>query len=76
MTDVVTLGETKGTGKCEPRMLLFAIPKKMLLSGKEDGEIVKFYYLNGQNATQILRVFHKNHGLRQSPMLLSKLCGT
>ena len=63
MTDVVTLGERKDTAKCEPHMLLFAIPKKMPLSAKEREEIVKIYYLNGQNVAQTLRVYHRNHGL-------------
>ena len=65
MTAIVPLGEKKCTAKCEPRVLLFAIPKKMPLSGKERGEIVKIYYLNGQNAAQTLRVYRRNHGLRQ-----------
>ena len=54
MTDVVTLDERKGTAKREPCMLLSVIPKEMPLSGKELGEIVKIYYMNGQNATQTL----------------------
>ena len=44
-------------------MLLSAIPKKMQLSGKERGDIVKIYYLNGQNASQTLRDYGRNHGL-------------
>ena len=67
MTDIVTQGERKGIAKCEPRVLLSAIPKKMPLSGKECKEIVKIYYLNGQNATQTLYVFSRNHGLRRGP---------
>ena len=67
MIDVVTLGERKGTVKCELRMLFSAIPKKMPLSGKEHGEIVKIHYLNEQNATQTLRVYRRNHGLRRGP---------
>ena len=63
MTDVVTLGERKGTAKCEPRMLLSVIPKKMTLSGKECGEIIKICYLNEQNAAQTLCVYRRNHGL-------------
>ena len=63
MTDVVTIGERKGTAKLEPRMLLSAISKKMSLSGNERGEIIKIYSLNGQNAVQTLRVYRKNHGL-------------
>ena len=43
MTEVVTLGERKGTVKCVPHMLLSAIPKKMPLSGKERGKIIKTY---------------------------------
>ena len=61
MTDVVTLDEKEGTAKCEPHMLFFAIPKKMPLSGKERGEILMIYYLIGQNAAQILRVYRRNH---------------
>ena len=65
MTDVVTLDERKGTATCEPRMLFSAIPKKMPLSGKESGEIVKIYCLNGQNAALTLRVYRRNHRLRR-----------
>ena len=65
MTDVVTLGERKGTAKCEQRMLLSAFPKKMSLSGKECGKIVKIYYMNGQKAAQTLHVYRRNHGLRR-----------
>ena len=65
MTNVITLGERKGTAKCEPRMLFSAFPKKMPLSGKEREEIVKIYYLNGQNVAQTLRVFHSNQGLQR-----------
>ena len=70
MTDVVTLGERKGTGKCDPRMLLSASPKKMPLLGKERGEIAKIYYLNGQNAVQTLRVYRTNGGLRRGPCIV------
>ena len=42
MTDIFTLDERKGTVKCEPHMLLSAILKKMLLSGKECGDIVDY----------------------------------
>ena len=45
----------------------FAIPEKMPLSEKERGEIIKIYYLNGENATQTLRVYHRNLGLRRGP---------
>ena len=62
MTNVVTLGERKGFAKCKLCMLLSA-PKKMPLSEKEHGEILKIYYLNVQNA----RVYHRNHRLRQGP---------
>ena len=48
-------------------MLFSAILKKMPLSEKEHGEIVKIYYLNGQNAAQILRVYRSNHRLRRGP---------
>ena len=34
---------------------------------KERGEIVNIYYLNGQNATHILLVYRKNHGLWRGP---------
>ena len=61
------LDERKGTAKCEPRMLLSAFPKKMPLSGKECGKTVKIYYLNGQNVAQTLRVYRRNHRLRQGP---------
>ena len=70
MTDVITLDERKGTEKCKPRLLLSAIPMKMLLSGKERWEIVKIYCPNGQNAAQTLRVYHRNHGLRQAPCIV------
>ena len=61
MTRVVGQDERKSTAQCEPRVLLSAILKKMPLSGKECGEIVKIYYLNGQNAAQTLRAYHRNH---------------
>ena len=61
------LGERKGTVKCEPRMLLSVTPKKIPLSGKEHGEFVKIYYMNGQNAAQTLRMYRRNHGLRRDP---------
>ena len=64
MIEVVTLGERKVTAKCEPRMLLPDISKMMPLSEKERGEIMKIYYLNGQNAAQILRVYRRNYELR------------
>ena len=67
MTDVVTIGERKDTTKCEPHMLLSAIPKKMQLSGKKCGEIIKIYYLNGQNVAETLHVYHRNYGLQQDP---------
>ena len=67
MIDVVMLGERKGTVKCEPLMLLSAIPKKSRLLGKEHGEIVRTYYLNGQNVAQTLHVYPRNHGLWQGP---------
>ena len=51
MANVLTLDKRKGTAKDEPCMLLSAFSKKMPLSVKERGEIVKVYYLNGQNAT-------------------------
>ena len=57
MTGVLTLDKRKGTAKCEPHMLLSAIPKEMPLSGKEPGEILKIYYLNGQNTAPALRVY-------------------
>ena len=46
-------------------MLLSAIPKKITLSAKEHGKIIKIYYLNGQNAAQTLGVYHRNHGLQR-----------
>ena len=67
MTDIVTPGERKVTAKFKPRMLLSAIPKKIPFSGKERGEIAKIYYLNGQNAAQTLRVYHRNHELQRGP---------
>ena len=67
MTDVVTLVERKGTTKCEPRVMFSATSKKMPLSGKELREIVKIYYLNGQNAAHTLLVYLRNHGLRRGP---------
>ena len=67
MTDIVMLGERKGITKCELRMLISAILKKMPLSGKECKEIEKIYYLYGQNAAQTLRVYRSNHGLRRGP---------
>ena len=67
MTDVVTLGKRKGTTKCEPRTLLTVIPKNIPFSEKECGEIVKIYYLNGQNAAQTLRVYRRNHALQRGP---------
>ena len=70
MTDVVTLVERKGTTKCEPRVMFSATSKKMPLSGKELREIVKIYYLNGQNVAQTLRVYSRNHGLRRGPCIV------
>ena len=67
MTDVVTLDERKSMEKCELRMLLSAIPKKMTLSGKERWKIVKIYYLNGQNTAHTLRVYRRNYGLWRGP---------
>ena len=67
MTDVFTVGERKATAKCNQRILLSAIPKKMSLSGRERGEIVKIYCMNGQNAAQTLRVYRKNHGFQRGP---------
>ena len=48
-------------------MLFSSIPKKMPLSGKQRVEIVKIYYMNGQNAAQTLRVYRSNHGLWRGP---------
>ena len=59
MTDVITQGERKGIAKCKPCTLLSVIPEKNL------GEIIKIYYLNGQNSPQTFRVCHRNHGLWQ-----------
>ena len=70
MTDVVKLGEKKGTAKFEPRIMLSAIPKNMPFSGKELGGILKIYYLNGQNASQTLRVYCRNYGLRRGPRIV------
>ena len=67
ITYYVTLGERKGIAKWEPRMLLSAISKNVPLSGKDRREIVKIYYLNGQNAAQTLRVFLIYYGIRLSP---------
>ena len=66
MTDVVSLGERKGTAKCEPRMPL---------SGKEREEIVKIYCLNGQNAAQKC-VFTAEIMDYDEARALSKLYGT
>ena len=61
----------KRHSKCESRILFSAIPKNMPLLGKERAEIVKVYYLNGQNATQALRVYRRNRGLRRGPCTLT-----
>ena len=56
-------------------MLLFAIPKKVPLSGKERLEIENIYQLNGQNAAQTLSVYQKNHVLCRSMCTVKAVWG-
>ena len=53
----------------------FCHSKDAAFRGKH-GEIVKIYYLNLQNATQILHVYCRNHGYAEDGYALSKLYGT
>ena len=37
----------------------------MTLSGKQQGELMKLFYLSGENATEAVRVYGRNHMLEQ-----------
>lgn len=39
----------------------------MTLTGKQRGELIKLFYLNGENAAEAVRVYRRNHKLRRGP---------
>lgn len=52
----------------------FECANKITLTGKERGELIKLFYLNGESDSETVRVYKQNNKLRRGPCSVRTVC--